>query len=187
MVCNEETTVTMTTSYTSETDEVRIMKLDPSAWVDYKLLRLEALATDPHAFQAAYDEYRAKPDAFWQGQLLDAANNTGFRLLFAQQEHRLVGMLGARATAERDVVELLSVFVAKEARRKGVGKALVSAAIRDMRRDHTIKKIRLHVNAAQTPAVRLYTRFGFVVVDRDRVRCGDGNEHDVYLMERTFI
>jgi hypothetical protein len=49
-----------------------------------------------------------------------------------------------------------------------------------------IKKIKLSVNKDQIPAVNLYKKFGFEVVDTENAQLGDGNFYDEYLMEKSL-
>jgi ribosomal protein S18 acetylase RimI-like enzyme len=51
-------------------------------------------------------------------------------------------------------------MVAVDARRQGVGRALLSAAV-DWARNNGVRKIELHVFPWNEPAIHLYERFGF--------------------------
>ena len=168
-----------------EVEDVRITRLDPGAWQDFKALRLEALATAPQAFEASYDELRAKPNTYWTERLQDVAEQGGSWLLFAKREQRLVGMVGALIADERHIANVNAVFVAEEARGRGVATQLMSALLRDLRQDRSIQRLRLYVNRSQTAAVHLYHRCGFFIVEEDRATYGDGQEHDGYVMERA--
>lgn len=166
-------------------EDVRITRLDPDAWQDFKGLRLEALANAPQAFEASFNDLRAKPDTYWTDRLQDAAERRGSWLLFAKREERLVGMVGALIDEERHVANITAVFVAEEARGQGIGTDLMSALLRELRQDRTIQRLRLYVNKSQAAAVHLYHRCGFLIVEEDRATYGDGQEHDGYVMERA--
>lgn len=166
--------------------DATITRLDPGAWRDYKRLRLEALATDPQAFEASYADQRALPDAYWRSHLDEAANSRGSWLLFANREQRLVGMIGAFVTEERRLAEIKSVFVAPGARGRGLGSALMDAVIHELRLDRSILAVRLYVNVTQTAAVDLYVRCGFSIAGAGRATLGDGKAHDGYLMEKAL-
>ncbi|MBA2468539.1 MAG: GNAT family N-acetyltransferase [Chloroflexia bacterium] len=166
--------------------DVTITRLDPGAWRDYKRLKLEALATDPQAFEALYDDQRALPDVYWRSHLDEAANSRGSWLLFANREQRPVGMIGAFVTEERRLAEIKSVFVAPGARGRGLGNALLDAVIHELRLDRTIQAVKLYVNVTQTAAVDLYVRCGFSIVEDVRATLGDGKAHDGYLMEKAL-
>ncbi len=167
-------------------EDVTITTLDPGAWQDYKVLRLEALATEPQAFEASYDELRAKPDAYWTERLEDVAERRNSWLFFAKRKQRLVGMAGALIAEERHIANITSVFVAKEARGQGIGTELMTALLWELRQDQSLQRLRLYVNTSQTTAVQLYERCGFMIVDADRARYGDAREHDGYVMEKAL-
>ena len=73
-------------------------------------------------------------------------------------------------------------MVAKGARRQGIGRALLQAAI-DWARDSGVRKLELHVFPWNEPAIKLYERFGFV---REGYRKGHysraGEDVDAILM-----
>jgi ribosomal protein S18 acetylase RimI-like enzyme len=161
-----------------------ITRLDPDAWQDFKVLRLDALATDPQAFEASYESLRVKPDAYWAEQLQRAAEGNGFWLLFARREQRLVGMVGAVIGDEEQTANITAVFVSKTERGQGVGTELMGALLEELRQDRSVQRLRLYVNVAQTAALHLYDHFGFLVVEPERARYGDGQYHDGYVMER---
>lgn len=174
-----------TTAYSPETERVWTTRLDPSAWQDYRTLRLMALRTDPQAFEASFEAQRALPDTWWQDRLREAVDGRREWLLFAEQEQRLVGMIGARVSEVPIVAAINGVFVKPEARGRGIGDALLRAMLHELGQNPTIQRIRLYVNASQVAAHRLYERAGFRVVARERSPYGDGNAYDEYLMERA--
>src|SRR5947209_7654165 len=107
-------------------NHLEIIKLQPEDWQAYKSLRLEALRNEPQAFGSSYQENLQKPDVYWQGRLADAAEGKKSWLLFAKEKDRLIGMIGAFITDEKDAAEIISVYVTKEKRGKGVSKALMT-------------------------------------------------------------
>ena len=76
----------------------------------------------------------------------------------------------------------LGIMVARDARRSGVGTALLAAAS-EWARGAGIRKLELHVFPWNAPAVTLYERFGF---EREGYRKGhyrrDGKDVDAILM-----
>jgi ribosomal protein S18 acetylase RimI-like enzyme len=183
--CTEANGTMATTSYGPETERVWTTRLAPSAWQDYRTLRLLALRTDPHAFEASLEAQRALPDTWWQDRLREAVDGRREWLLFAEQEQRLVGMIGARVSDVPLVADINGVFVTPEARGRGIGDALIRAMLHDLGQDPSIQLVRLYVNVSQVAARRLYERAGFRVVASERSPYGDGNAYDEYLMERA--
>jgi RimJ/RimL family protein N-acetyltransferase len=76
----------------------------------------------------------------------------------------------------------LGLMVAKEARQRGVGTALLGAAV-DWARAAGVRKLELHVFPWNTPAIKLYERFGF---EKEGYRKGHyrraGEDVDAILM-----
>lgn len=78
-------------------------------------------------------------------------------------KRRIAGFLMLRLTA--DEAELITVAVEKRFRGKGVGKALLAAALDDLRMT-AARKLFLEVAADNQPALKLYRREGFAEVGR---------------------
>ena len=80
----------------------------------------------------------------------------------------------------------LGLMVAAKRRGRGIGQALLSAAV-DWAREVGVTKLELHVFPWNEPAIRLYERFGF---EREGLRRGhyrrDGEEMDAVLMAYRF-
>ena len=167
-------------------DTIEIIKLEPEEWQGYRILRLEALQNDPQAFGSSYQEYVRKPDSYWQGRLEDAAEGKKDWLLFAKENDRLIGMVGAFIKDEEDVAEIISLYVTKDARGKGVSKLLMSGLLHELEHNTPVVKVKLSVNIEQLAAVRLYESFGFVVAGQENARLGDGKIHEEYIMERVI-
>ncbi len=174
------------TNLDRDTGQLTIARLDPSDWQWFKLIRLQALATDPQAFMASYDECRSWPDPLWREQLEAAAGGSGSWLLFARRGHAMAGMIGAHLIEEPGIAEIGSVFVTPEARGHGLGAALLGAMLQELRRNRALVTARLYVNVAQAAAVHLYTRSGFAIAGYDREVLGDGIAHDGFMMERSL-
>jgi len=76
------------------------------------------------------------------------------------------GAIVGRLSVARDThpasahVADVGLMVAKDARRRGVGRALLAAAV-DWARASGVRKLELHVFPWNEPAIQLYERFGF--------------------------
>ncbi len=166
--------------------EIKIIKLPPEQWPRYREIRLESLREEPQAFGSSYEDMEQRPDAFWQGRLSDAIQGEKSWLLFAQEGERLVGMIGAFCDETQETATIVSVYVCKAGRGKGIGKALMDGILCEIMMKGSLRKAVLGVNLEQTAAVELYRRFGFNVTgDREEIQ-GDGKRHRGYWMEKQL-
>jgi ribosomal protein S18 acetylase RimI-like enzyme len=124
-------------------------------------LRRRALTESPHAFTTHPDEHPSWP-AFRELQSERRADGDQ-RGLGAYLAGTLVGMavvVREGRIKARHRAHLYSVYVAPEARRAGVGRALVEAAI-EAARALGAEQLELAVGAHNAPAIELYQQLGF--------------------------
>jgi ribosomal-protein-alanine acetyltransferase len=86
--------------------------------------------------------------------------------------------------AMADEVELQSLAVLPEARRTGIGSALLECLI-EWAREGGFRALHLEVRAGNLPAIALYRRFGFAQTGRRRGYYQDNGE-DALLLTRDF-
>jgi GNAT superfamily N-acetyltransferase len=110
------------------TGDLEIRRIAPEDWGMLKAIRLEALADSPTAFITTFDEANAYPDAVWAERSSEGSEG-GQATFLAVGKDRCRGMaIGLdRSSSGRAVVAIVSVYVAPEVRRKGVGSALMDA------------------------------------------------------------
>ncbi|GHF47771.1 ribosomal protein S18 acetylase RimI-like enzyme [Deinococcus metalli] len=138
----------------------------------YRAVRLAALRSDPLAFLTTADEFAARPLDSVAARLEPTERTV---TLGAFVDGALVGLLTlareeAAIMAHR--VNVYGVSVAPGARGRGVGDALVRAAIAHVRAWPGVATLNLAVMDTQGSARRLYERHGFRVWGRqpDAVR-----------------
>jgi ribosomal protein S18 acetylase RimI-like enzyme len=167
---------------------IRIVTLLVSDWREYKELRLRALQREPQAFCSSFAREAAWPDEKWRQRLRDATDGETW-MFFARLDGKLVGMIGG-GRSDDDMqshrCHVWGMYVAEEARRKGVAKALVLRLLHRMRGNENVNAVRLEVNVNQELARRLYESLGFSVVGREMVVFGDGSENEVLVMEKAL-
>jgi ribosomal protein S18 acetylase RimI-like enzyme len=132
-----------------------IRTAEPGEWQRYREIRLAALTRDPQAFGSTTERERTQLTAEqWQARL--AARNT----LFAESE--TLGVCGLAGVIREDDgrAHLVSVWVAPEARGRGVGELLVRAAV-DRAAELGADRAWLWVAEDNTAAQRLYRRLNF--------------------------
>jgi len=148
---------------------LELIRLYPGDEQRLRQLRLRALQDAPEAFGSTYEETAQRPPASWVQQIRDLATFVVVR------DKRDVGMVRG-APGHGGVRELISMWVAPEARGLGVGDALVEATI-DWARGVGATGLSLEVHDNNAPAIALYTRHGFEFVRQ----LPDSGEHERLL------
>jgi GNAT superfamily N-acetyltransferase len=121
-----------------------------------RAIRLRSLQDAPDAFGTTFEEAAAQSLEGWNRQLEQLAT------FVATANGSDVGIVrGARHDQFRDAGYLISMWVAPEARRQGIGSALVEAIIQ-WARTRGLSRLFLDVTEGNTPAIALYSRKGFV-------------------------
>ena len=124
-----------------------MITLRPATLATVRPLRLRALREDPDAFGSTLASEQARPDADWEFWARDS--------LIAFDGETPVGM--ANLKLDGDAASLYGMWVAPEARGRGVAEALARALI-DRAGD---RPITLCVAEGAHAARRLYERLGF--------------------------
>ncbi len=150
------------------------------------LVRLaEAVSAEPEGWLISTEgEWRSAGD---ERRYLKALRRYPHAAVFVA-ERAGDGAIVGRLSLSRDThpasahVADLGLMVAKDARRTGVGRALLEAAV-DWGRGAGVRKLELHVFPWNEPAIALYDAFGF---EREGYRKGhyrrDGRDVDAILM-----
>lgn len=128
-------------------------------WPLWRQLRLRALAESPAAFGSTLAEWSGAGDREerWRGRLHSVAHN-----VIAMLGGEAVGMASGTEPVAGEV-ELLSMWVAPEARGRGVGEALIDAVVA-WASSQGARGVALDVREGNLAAIRLYTRMGFADV-----------------------
>ena len=144
---------------------MNIRRLVPADAAPYRTLMLEAYARHPAAFTSSAEERGALPLAWWESRL-DVAPNASTVVLGAFDDDRLAGAAGlefeTRAKA-RHKATLFGMMVPESSRGRGIGQALVEAALALARARDGVLQVNLTVSDGNMQAQALYERCGFVV------------------------
>ncbi len=129
------------------------------------------------------------PRWFWENHL----RNWGEAFYVAEVDGRIVGYVMSRVeygpgyVVEGLIVKkghIISIAVLPEYRRKGIGTALMKAAMRSLKEVYGCKEVYLEVRVSNTPAIKLYEKLGFRKVKVIPMYYLDGE--DAYLMARPL-
>ena len=125
-------------------------------------VRLAALADAPSAFGSTYAAEADRPDAEWAQRASAGSAGSERATFFAYLDDGVVGLVGGyRVEPSSATVELVSMWVAPHARRRGVGAALVDAVIR-WATETQATSIALWVTCGNAAAEALYGSKSFV-------------------------
>lgn len=133
----------------------RIEPLAPEDWARWRQVRVRALGEDPDAFACSAHVLGAQaPEQQWREAISTR------RVLLAVDEHgRDVAMVGIVGDPDP---ELISMWVAPEARRSGLGRRLVDAVVGEA----GDRDVTLRVMAQNTAAIAFYRGCGFELETR---------------------
>jgi len=154
----------------------------------FRALRLRGLREVPTAFAASWEEEREQPRRFFLDRLSAAEDRHN---LGAFDGDTLVGMLALLRESKRKLRHkglIVGVYVAPEVRQRGIGRALIDAALRVADVQMGLRQVNLSVHSANTPALALYESAGFVAYGIE-VACliVDGEPQDETHMVHTFV
>ena len=138
---------------------VRRLRVDEvAAWRD---VRLRALADAPDAFEATHADWLGRPETAWVERTRALAEDDDTVMFVAEEDGVLVGAAGAFLDESAGgLPHLISMWVAPDARGRGVGRGL-TAAVLEWASGHQAPAIRLFVVAGNEAAAALYQGCGF--------------------------
>lgn len=128
---------------------ITICEIGPDDWQQFREIRLRALGEAPYAFSSTYAGWQNAAEARWRSRLADVAFN-----VLAVDGGTAVGLVSA---VDSDPVELISLWVAPDARGRGVGDLLVRSVLGYA----GVRPTRLNVYPDNAAAIALYHRHGF--------------------------
>jgi GNAT superfamily N-acetyltransferase len=125
-------------------------------WQALREIRLQALLDAPDAFGSTH----AREAAFGEDEWRRRASRDGSFIAFLPEV--CPAGLGGGYLAEREVVELIGMFVRPQARGRGVGEAVIDA-VAGWARQQGASTVHLWVTETNKHARLLYERCGFTV------------------------
>lgn len=145
----------------------------------FKVIRLQALFEHPEAFGASWEEENDQPEPLIADRL-----EGGYVIAGVSEEGTIVGTIGIlRSTGQKTqhIASIWGMYVSPVARGKGLGRALLDAAVAEA--GSLVKSVRLCVEANNDPAIKLYESAGFKrwALEAEALKVGD-IFHDEILM-----
>jgi GNAT superfamily N-acetyltransferase len=136
----------------------QIERLRPGDGHRWRRIRLQALSDAPYAFGTTHAEASQWAAARWEAQTVE------FATFVAVMDGRDVGVVRGAARQSGDARELVSMWVAPNARRQGIGTLLIDTVVAWAKAAGASALV-LDVVAANAPAIALYERTGFLQFD----------------------
>jgi len=133
-------------------------------------LRLRALREHPEAFGMAYEDVRDRPLASVAEELADRARRPDSVVLgaFLPELAGMVGCFRLEGRKRGHKALVWGMYVTPEARGRGVGRALLDAAVARARAWPGVEQVQLGVMTVNEPARALYRAAGFRVFGLER-------------------
>jgi ribosomal protein S18 acetylase RimI-like enzyme len=152
----------------------------------YRQLRAEALELEPWAFTESTGEHQAMTIETIQRRLGSQASGDNF-VLGALNSGQLIAIAGFFRRQGEKIChrgEIWGVYVAREYRSKGIGRALLEELIRQLRSLPGLEQVALGVSVGNISAKRLYESLGFETYGRETHALKIG---DSYVDEELMV
>ena len=148
--------------------------LEPKDAVIYREIRLAALKENPEAFSSSYEEEKEYPLESFKNRL----NFDHFFTFGAFVENKLVGVVTLLVETKiktKHRANIVAMYVDPENRKSGIGRQLMTAAIKKATEIREVEQIYLSVNSSNEPAKKLYNSLGFKTygIDKNGLKIGD--------------
>ena len=165
--------------------DIYIRALEPNETDLHRQVRIRALRDAPDSFGSTLEQEDAQPPVYWKNQT-GLVSGSGRNVMFlACQGDEILGMTyGLRDRNRRDGARVGGMWVDASARRRGVGRQLLTAVF-DWARDCALRHIGLWAPAHGVAAIGLYCNMGFGETGT-RGSMRPGSDLEILEMERDL-
>jgi GNAT superfamily N-acetyltransferase len=140
---------------------VAIRRVEESDTALLKRVRLRSLETDPSSFGSTYEREVAFPEEVWEGRVARNAAGENAITLLAMHGDEPIGLFTAiRDESQEELFHGVEMWVAPEARRRGIGRRLLSD-VEAWIATCGGTSLRLSVTSAAKAAKQLYDSAGY--------------------------
>jgi ribosomal protein S18 acetylase RimI-like enzyme len=139
---------------------VTIRTVRADEWRRWRETRLRMLREDADFFSTRYEDMVREPDSTWRTWIAEAAAGEQKTLFVAEEEGCWLGVVGAFARVDPTEVQLISMWVDRGQRGRGIARDLIRAVAR-WTQERGSERVVLFVQEANEPAQHLYERAGF--------------------------
>jgi ribosomal protein S18 acetylase RimI-like enzyme len=140
--------------------EITIRRVRADEWRRWREVRLRMLRDDAAFFSSRYEDAVREPDETWQRWVADAESGEAKALFCAEEDGVWLGVVGGFVRVDPSEAQLISMWVDRAARGRGVARGLIDALVA-WAAERSCERIFLFVQEANAPARRLYARVGF--------------------------
>ncbi len=147
---------------------MKIRLLNPADAEEYFAIRLEALQQSPDAFASTYEEEKHQTAEKYKTRFAALEKTFTFGAFEGYQLVGVVTLVSEKLIKLSHRVNIMDMYVKPEKRGIGLGKALLSTAIKHAKSLEGIEQIYISVVTTNISAKKLYTSFGFKVIGEEK-------------------
>ena len=144
----------------TEATDVTIRRVHAEEWRHWRATRLRMLRDDADFFSTRYDDMVREPDGTWREWVAGAADGDEKALFVADEDGKWLGVVGGFVRVDPQEVQLISMWVDRAARGRGIARDLIRELAAWTRQRGSTRLV-LFVQEANEPAQQLYARAGF--------------------------
>ena len=144
----------------ADAGDVAIRRVGADEWRRWRATRLRMLRDDADFFSTRYDDMVREPDSTWREWVAEAADGGQKALFVAEENGRWLGVVGGFVRVDPQEVQLISMWVDRAARGRGIARDLIRELAR-WTEERGSSRVVLFVQEANEPAQHLYARAGF--------------------------